>query len=289
MIDALSILDKLIMKDFLYLVQGRSDLVQDYLHLSERQNADAIFLTYDKKITDAIFFPNSTWAQGRNKLLEEAQKLGSYQYYIFCDDDIEFKKGGWSKLEENLLSLVPAIAIPVFLEKTKNSPLRWLKYHSFLFNDEQIIAFHKDVLRDGIVLPYQTQFDNIHWWASCQIQQILIQNFYSSASIQLNDIQIANKIHNRYPLSKKNRLKFQKLVRDWFSVQFATDYKDIKMSIRKNFHIIIWRTIIYFLCHHLHKQVPRYSVREADIRKKLFFDSEILKRYEHYLSSRYED
>jgi len=70
------------MKNFLYLIQGRSDLIKNYLNLVNRDNADAIFLTYDKQIDEAIFFPNSTWAQGRNKILEIALEKEDYLYYI---------------------------------------------------------------------------------------------------------------------------------------------------------------------------------------------------------------
>ena len=267
------------MKNFLYLVQGQSELVKNYLHLADRDNTDAIFLTYEKPIEEALFFPNSTWAQGRNKMLEIALTKEDYKYYIFCDDDIAFKKGGWAEYEEHLMEYKPAIAIPVFLFKTKRTPLRWLKYHSFLFNDEQMIAFHNEVVRDGIVLPYQNQFDDINWWASCEIQQILIQNFYSSHSIQFNKIHIANVQRKRYHKPHIKRNVFYKHIRDWLAKQFIGSYKDISMSVKRSLLIILWRTFNFSIRRYRHFRASSYSVSEQAIKNTLLNNSEILKQY----------
>lgn len=267
------------MKNFLYLVQGQSDLVKNYLHLADRENSDAIFLTYDKPIQEALFFPNSTWAQGRNKMLEIALTKEDYLYYIFCDDDIAFKKGNWDEFEKQIVMLTPAIAIPVFLQKTKRTPLRWLKYHSFLFNDEQLIAFHNEVVKDKIVLPYQNQFDDIHWWASCEIQQILIQNFYFSDSIQLNKIHISNECRARYPDQDTGRHMYEKHIRDWLAQQFRGSYKDISMSVKRNLLVILWRTFSFYIRRHRHLRASSYSVSEEAIKNTLLNNSEILKQY----------
>ena len=263
------------MNEFLYLVQGRSDLIKNYFHLDNRISSDAIFITYDKQIDNAIYFPSSTWAESRNLLLEKALEGNEYQYYIFCDDDITFKKGGWEIFEKNLLSLKPKVAVPVFLEKTKATPLRWLKYHSILFNDEQMIAFHKDVLHDRILMPMHNKFDDLHWWACCRIQQILIQNFYAKDSIQLNDVHISNDINDRY--SKQN--EFMKTIHSWLADQFLGNYNDIQMSTKKSLHIILWRTINYYIRHRFSTKKFDHSVRENVLKNKLSPESDILKQY----------
>jgi len=267
------------MRKFLYLVQGQSDLVNNFLHLTKRSNASAIFLTFDKPIKEAEYLPNSTWAQGRNKMLEIASTKKDYLYYIFCDDDITFKKGGWDEFEKYLTTIRPAIAIPVFLEKIKKTPLLWLRYNSFLFNDEQMIAFHRDVVKDCIVLPYQSRFDDIHWWASCRIQQILIQNFYSSNSIQLNNIHISNEFRLRYPNSYTRMIKFKKYVRDWCDNQFKRNYKDIDMSIRKNILTILWSTFKFAIHSNHSRRNLNYSINENEMRNILFDNSELHKQY----------
>ena len=55
------------MKNFIYLVQGKSDLVRNYFHLAERPETDAVFLTYDKEIENAIFFSGFDMVGGQEQ------------------------------------------------------------------------------------------------------------------------------------------------------------------------------------------------------------------------------
>ncbi len=200
------------MKNFLYLVQGQSELVKNYLHLADRDSADAVFLTYDKPIEEALYFPNSTWAQGRNKMLEIALTKEDYLYYIFCDDDIT-------------------------------------------------------------------------WWASCEIQQILIQNFYFADSIQFNKIYISNECRLRYPNSDAGINMFEKHIRDWLAKQFIGSYKDISKSVKRNLLIILWRTFSFFIRRHHYLRTSSYSVSESSIKNALSNNSEILKKYLEHLKN----
>ena len=267
------------MKKFIYLVQGQSDLIRQYLHLADRDNADAVFLTYDKPISEALFRPDSTWAQGRNHLLEIALTRREYVYYIFCDDDLAFRQGGWDEFEEQLTAHAPAIAVPLFLRKTRRTRLKWLRYQAFLINDEQLMAFHHEVVSDGIVLPYQDQFDDMHWWASCEIQEILIQNFYRSGSIQFNDIRVSNECKLRYPNPDAGRNAFKKHIRDWLSEQFVGGYKDISKEVGAYLPVVLWRTFGFAFRRSNEGGGPGYSVSERDVRHKLSPDSELLKQY----------
>jgi hypothetical protein len=224
------------MKDFIYLVQGKAELVKNYLHLSENRNADVIFLTYDQPIEavtkqaieESIFFPKSTWAEGRNRLLEMALNKGEYLYYIFCDDDIKFIKGSWEIFEKQLLTYQPAIAVPVN-RKTVQTPLKGLKHQCFLTNNEQLMAFHQDLVKDFILLPYQNQFDSIYWWISCEIQEVLIQNFYCSDVIKFNNIFISNDSGENYvrPESDSDHKILYKILDDWLSDQVLSKYKNM--------------------------------------------------------------
>ncbi len=265
------------MKNFIYLVQGESRLVQEYLPLANRNNADAIFLTYDEAIKEAFFFPNSTWAQGRNKLLEMARAKGEYLYYIFCDDDIAFQTGGWDEFENYLLALKPAIAVPVFSSKTKDTPIKWLDFQTFLTNDEQLMAFHYEVVRDSIVLPYQNQFDDIHWWASCDIQEVLIQNFYFSSSIQLNKIEVLNECRLRYNDSKIKREASIERVNGWLSEQFIKEYKNTSKLVIQQ--LVLWRTLCFFLGRYIFSNSSSYHVSEYSIKNILMPESEMLEQY----------
>lgn len=205
------------------MVQGCADLVNQYLHLADRDNADALFLTYDKSIKEALFLPNSTWTQGRNKLLEIALTQGKkegYIYYILCDDDIAFKKGGWDEFEQQLMTIKPAIAVPV-VPRTQITVLKFLKYQPFLVNDEQLMAFHHQVTSDGIVLPYQTQFDDIHWFVGCRIQERIIQTLYRGNAVQFNNIQITNECRGRYYHFFSGHIRWGGRAKEWLVSQFG--------------------------------------------------------------------
>jgi len=107
------------MKAFIYLVQGEAKYIRNYLILKKRKDVDALLLTYDQQIDDALFLPYSTWGEGRNYLLRKALESNrQYQYYIFLDDDVKFIQGSYVLFEKQLLKYSPAIAVPVFVPKT---------------------------------------------------------------------------------------------------------------------------------------------------------------------------
>jgi hypothetical protein len=192
------------LKSFLYLIQGSSINVIKYTNLNNT-NSDVIVLTYDKELTQNefpsiinIFLPKSTWAEGRNTQLDYAKKMTiKYEYYIFLDDDIEFIKGSFKDFQNKLLEFKPAIGIPL-LDVIKNS-YRYIHgidiQHPISF-DQAIQAFHKNVIDDGIVLPYVTDFDEISWWYSCEINTYLSFSKYIGKIMQFNDLHVENKGHN---------------------------------------------------------------------------------------------
>ncbi|MFC1830899.1 hypothetical protein ACFL0S_02625 [Thermodesulfobacteriota bacterium] len=266
------------MKHFVYLVQGQAHLVRKYAGLASRKDADALFLTYDEPMDDAFFCPGSTWAEGRNILLSEARKSDGYEYYIFCDDDIKFEQGSWDEFEHYLRGYNPGIGIPIF-PKTRNSALQFprLRCQPFFVNDEQLIAFHKDVVQDEIVLPYYTNFDAINWWASCEIQQILIQNFYALSALQFNNIIITNTCKKRYKSEFEHHASFRDVVHEWLEKQFKRRYILTSHYFPLRLHRLMFRI--------LHSRVRRYisgsrSVPELLPEKLLLPESEILVRYQ---------
>ncbi len=265
------------MKNFIYLLQGEAELVKEFFYLSERDNTDAIFLTYDKAIENAIFFPDSTWSEGRNKLLEAAKDKGEYLYYIFCDDDIEFKYGSWDEFERQLLIHRPAIGCPVF-PKTRKTRIRFLETQPFLINDEQLMAFHIHVIKDGLVIPYIEELDKVMFWCSSYIQETLIQNFYGSKSLQFNNIEILNKEHDRYDLS--NRSVFKEISEDWLNKEFVSKFipvvnqKKHKLKIRLKLLIL---TIIYFINRKLGP--VNHRINKNKLLGTLNHDSKLLKQY----------
>jgi len=212
------------------LIQGQAKYLEKFFALKDRSEIDVIFLTYDEQIDDAIYFPNSTWAEGRNHLLEQALALGKdYQYYIFLDDDAVFQKGSFEEFEAQLAKYNPAIAVPVFSPKTEMTILGFgLSPRSRLFApikdyqickyaDAQFIAFHKDVIADRLVVPLQTRFDKVSWAGTSSTQQLLIFNLYSDTTLQFNTVIVTNEAHRDYP---RGTGKFQQAQQAWLSEQF---------------------------------------------------------------------
>ncbi len=216
------------------MVQGQANCIEPFFYLDQREGIDAVFLTYDRKIGGAIYYPDSTWAEGRNRLLESAMASGNeYRYYIFVDDDTSFVKGGFELFEEKLLQYIPAIAMPVFVPKTTSAvigvgetydsetfiPLR--EFQICKIGDAQFIAFHRDVILDNLVVPLLTKFDKISWWFTSSTQQLLIFNLYAKTTLQFNNIAVKNDRHGNYVISE-----FKHLQAEWLGRQFITPYHD---------------------------------------------------------------
>ena len=233
-------------KDFVYLVQGQRERIAGYQHLADRERADALFLTYDHPLDGAIYFPRSTWAEGRNRLLEAARQQGPYRYYIFSDDDAAFDRGEWQTLEDGLLAVRPAIGVPV-VRRTRDTPIRGLSHQVFMANDEQVMAFHDNVVADGLVLPYQTQFDDLHWWATCTVQQTLIQAFYFGSAMQFNHVVVRNECDLRYDDPVEGRETYPDLVRAWLQTQLRALPVDRTRRVGRNKPLALWTTLRFHL------------------------------------------
>jgi len=216
------------MKKFLYLVHGADTLIRNYDHLRDRKDAGLIQSTYNAPAEGAHYFQGSTWAEGRNGLLEKAMELQEdYEYYIFMDDDVEFQKGGYDELEKQLMKLKPAVAVPVFVPKTTHTVLSigtsYFKPGYFplkpfqvcKFADGQVMAFHKDVIADKLLMPLINRFDDISWWYTSSTQQILMHNLYPHHTLQLNTVAVTNESHRDY-----TRKSFKKKQDTWFNNQF---------------------------------------------------------------------
>jgi len=266
------------MSDFLYLVQGQASLVGEYLYLADRPNADAIFLTYDQPLDGAIYFPNSTWAQGRNRLLELALEAKPALYYIFCDDDVLFTLGGWQDFEDLLARHKPAIGVPI-VPRTRRTPGKTLAlpYQPVYINDEQIIAFHREAVDDRLVLPYCVKFDDLHWWASCEIQQILIQNFYFSSTLQFNSVHVDNLCARRYANCDEARAKYPAVVRQWLQGQFKNGFRDTLRSGKRKRPILAYHAARYLMKRL--SGVLTQAVRPERVEALLHPDSVFMARY----------
>jgi hypothetical protein len=291
-------------KKFLYLVHGQDTLVRNYDFLGERPNADLIQSTYNASAAGAHYFPGSTWAEGRNGLLEKAMELDEeYDYYIFMDDDVEFQKGGYDELEKQLLKLKPAVAIPVFVPKTTHTvlslgtsyfragyfPLK--SYQVSKFGDGQVMAFHKDVLADRLLMPLINRFDEISWWYTSSTQQILMHNLYPQSALQLNSVAVTNESHREYTRNSYKE-KQDAWLKEQFKVpiqnprQYAANlltYQGVRYAFSKFgvrefpkvlrvFLSTVWGSITY-------KKKESHRLDEQVIRKTFKEGSELYNRY----------
>lgn len=203
-------------KQFLYLVQTESTLPASYRCLIT-PSSDLICLSWKERVEGHLFLPESTWTQGRNRLLIEAMRLGhKYEYYIFFDDDVVFSCGSWQDLEALLLEYRPAIGVPgydCYKYWTDREPgTRAVYSHDAIYS-----AIHREILEDGLIIPYYGGFDASSWWASQLILIHLTQFFYPSAVYRFRDVAIENRQHRSYQRLPEatNFARYFGLVEDW--------------------------------------------------------------------------
>ncbi len=200
------------MKSFVYMIQSESDM--PYPELQDEQN-DIILLTWKKPsdLENSIFFPQSTWTEGRNRLLKEAfRKNEDYLYYIFLDGDcivkedtelaselnIELCGNPFRTLEKYLTEWQPAVGYTRYSWQYHEPEEEVNIGHNIdaIFN-----AFHKETI--SFLLPYYTGFDCESWLYSQHVLNHLTSLFYHEHKIQFNVITTRNRIRKSYALRKK--------------------------------------------------------------------------------------
>ncbi|MFC1858079.1 hypothetical protein ACFL9U_08615 [Thermodesulfobacteriota bacterium] len=204
-------------KPFVYLIQSESDL--PYPNLPDARN-DIILLTWKKpsNLPNSVFYPGSSWNEGRNRLLSEAVRISkstgnAYLYYVFLDEDCIVKEdealaeklhvpltgNPFRTFERYLLEWEPAVGYTRYSwqyhepEKETN-----LGYNiDAIFN-----AFHRETL--SFLLPYYTGFDKESWLYSQHIINHLTALLYNPHRIQFNVITTKNRCRQTYPHRKKD-------------------------------------------------------------------------------------
>jgi len=238
-------------KKFIYLGMY-SGVAPDYYNDLVGSNSDLMWLTYKEAVPGAIFFPNSSWAQGRNRLyreaLEKEKRQGwRYLYYIFFDGDVRMGPvnpwwnttvSGWRKFEEFLLNYEPAIGLPDFrytypkdfnpgyTVKTEVCPM----YHY----DAIVNAFHREAAE--VVLPYDESWDHISWWYT---QLALIYKSY--VLFRKNNMEhyftvMWNTEHNPYPQEDK----FDETLKQWSAVAIPDRVRNCLLGFWTMFGRCAW-------------------------------------------------
>jgi hypothetical protein len=203
-------------KKFVYLIQSAAEM--PYPDLPDHCN-DIILLTWQRTADDpdAIFYPDSTWNEGRNRLLAEALKRSSatgnnYLYYIFMDDDcvveedralakelgISLTGNPFRTFEKFLLEWEPAVGYTryawQYFEPGKETNIGYNI-------DGNFNAFHRETL--SFLLPYYTGFDSESWLYSQHIINHLTAILYNPYRVQFNLITTKNKRQRSYRPRKK--------------------------------------------------------------------------------------
>ena len=189
---------------FLYLIQGKAANVRNYTVL----NSDVsriMGLTYDEPLDGFDYLPKSSFAQGRNHQYALAkERLSEFDYFIFIDDDVVFRRGSFERMERNLALDRPDIGVPV-TEKTRSSVIGvelgrlikpFLRKQRFHLNDEQYLALSRRAIREELIFPLLEDWDETSWFVCCLIQENLIQHHYHKTGRQFNDCEIVNEQHS---------------------------------------------------------------------------------------------
>lgn len=200
------------MKPFIYLIQSESDM--PYSDLPDEEN-DIILLTWKKPSdrNNAIYYPQSTWNEGRNRLLKEAlARNADYLYYIFLDGDCIVKEDAelarslnvalcgnpFRTFEKYLLEWEPAVGYSRYSWQYEEPGSEVNLGYNFdaLFN-----AFHRETI--SFLLPYYTGFDCESWLYSQHIINHLTALLYNAHRIQFNVITTRNANRKSYGHRKK--------------------------------------------------------------------------------------
>jgi hypothetical protein len=192
--------------NFCYLVQGQAKEMpyfQDVLYEKHYK-----LLTWDAPFEGSIFFPNSSWAEGRKKLEEEIN-IDDYEYVCFIDGDVQIKSGSLDEFEKIVSTLKPVCAVPVADRFSRsvnrfNTKSKWMISFGI---DEQFQVFsvkaYKELFNSK---PYITKFDTLSWHFPCMILQTVLGSIFKNNVITVKTLKVKNNNSSDYPKSKDFRL-----------------------------------------------------------------------------------
>ena len=201
---------------FIYLIQAAAGNPYPALAASHR---DILILNWKEpgEGPDRLYFPGTSWNEGRNLLLSAARRRESetgilYRYYIFMDEDCDLEldrvlakhlgltvpEDPFEAFEAFLLTWEPAVGYPRYdWQYTEDSREVNLGYNF----DALMNAFHRDTL--GTLLPYYTGFDAESWLYSQLLIVHLCAMLYNEHRIQYNPVRVRNRSRKSYDVRKK--------------------------------------------------------------------------------------
>ncbi|KAL9950936.1 hypothetical protein ACROYT_G043509 [Oculina patagonica] len=196
-------------------------------------NCDVIVLSYRKECQEKkrshisyIFVRESTWTSGRNILYFVAkERMRSYHYYIFLDDDVDLGFNSFTPQEMKMLTPFraferwlldnePAVGVTEYPNKRQNVrfilerrrmlcginetsmvvPVFWI--------DAILNAFHHKAIDH--ILPYPTKYDKQSWWSSQLHVTCSVELKFRGQALLFVPITAYNGQHRDYPRMKEN-------------------------------------------------------------------------------------
>jgi hypothetical protein len=184
---------------FVYLVQGAAERLKK---LPLPAGAVVYALVYDQDVTfdfakRTIFDPKCSFAAGRNQLGELALAAEpDADYFIFCDDDIEFNAGSFVEFERLVERSRPKMATPLSQKTRGYGAVDYeVEIQTAIVVDEQLVAIHRSAAATEGVWPLTTEFDDVSWWLPCQIFEYLALRTFGRHFHQYNKIIVENDVH----------------------------------------------------------------------------------------------
>jgi len=199
-------------KQFAYLTQGAKLTSTSNPRLNVVSNIssssfDTFYLSFSGNGSGDLFFPKSTFQQGRNALLRLALAMEvtpGYEYFVFTDEDVVLQNiddplhawktnmstDPWVRMEEFLLEFQPTIGF--------NRYTNWVQTanNSGIFSitnthDICVAAYSRYTLE--FELPIVESFlDKLSSWNQAGITFFLEKVFYSQSAYQINSIKTVN-------------------------------------------------------------------------------------------------
>ncbi|KAL9950940.1 hypothetical protein ACROYT_G043514 [Oculina patagonica] len=196
-------------------------------------NCDVIVLSYRKECQEKkrshisyIFVRESTWTSGRNILYFVArERMRSYHYYIFLDDDVDLGFNSFTPQEMKMLTPFraferwlldnePAVGVTEYPNKRQNvrfilerrRMLCGIKETSMvvpvMWIDAILNAFHHKAIDH--ILPYPTKYDKESWWSSQLHVTCSVELKFRGQALLFVPITAYNGQHRAYPRVQGN-------------------------------------------------------------------------------------
>jgi len=211
----------------LFLIQAKAGLPGLYRCLKHKPH---VLLSYQTQTAQThLYAPDTTWTQGRNKLIEyvKANEL-IYDWYIFLDEDAVFYEMTQQDGFDMFLSVLESCDYPIITVRKERfnqrydtegrekgrelaniippavaarapENLRW-EFQTVSWFDSMFNAFSFDAFFDDNLLPYSEEFDAHAWGLSGVVTMLRANHLYRNRIMQCNGLWAKSTQSTPYPV-----------------------------------------------------------------------------------------